>query len=189
MCPKKGNIMPELTFTTTLAELDASVLEKLKDLFTGQAIFQIHISNVPDETAYLLSTQSNRESLKRSLEQFKAADFVQKTEEELGIAWSNLPKKPGNTTYYLSRWTGDLVRHLLQISLWRIKWRLILLNYFRADKSVSENMDKISRPYQDELLKALSNPIEAAAYLNAALDEGSSELFVLALQRDFWNSF
>lgn len=43
-------------------------------------------------------------------------------------------------------------------------------------------MNKISRPYQDELLQALMNPEEAAAYLNAALDDGSSELFILALQ-------
>lgn len=43
-------------------------------------------------------------------------------------------------------------------------------------------MDKVSRPYQDELLKALTNPVEAAEYLNAALDEGSSDLFLLALQ-------
>jgi len=43
-------------------------------------------------------------------------------------------------------------------------------------------MDNISRPYQAELSKALTNPIEAAAYLNAALDEGSSDLFILALQ-------
>ncbi len=43
-------------------------------------------------------------------------------------------------------------------------------------------MHKVSRPYQDELLKALTDPVEAAAYLNTALDEGSSELFLLALQ-------
>lgn len=43
-------------------------------------------------------------------------------------------------------------------------------------------MNNASRLYQDELLQALTNPVEAAAYLNAALDEGSSELFILALQ-------
>ncbi|GAK54209.1 hypothetical protein U14_05488 [Candidatus Moduliflexus flocculans] len=43
-------------------------------------------------------------------------------------------------------------------------------------------MNKVSRPYHDELLHALMNPEEAAAYLNAALDEGSSEIFILALQ-------
>jgi hypothetical protein len=77
--------MTELTLKTTLHELDASTLEKLKSLFAGEAVVQITISNIPDETAYLLSTQSNRESLERSLEQFKAGDFVQKTEEELGL--------------------------------------------------------------------------------------------------------
>ncbi len=43
-------------------------------------------------------------------------------------------------------------------------------------------MDTLSRPYQNELLKALTDPEEAAAYLNAALDEGSEELFLLALR-------
>ena len=43
-------------------------------------------------------------------------------------------------------------------------------------------MDNLSRPYQDELLKALTDPEEAAAYLNAAIDEGSEELFLLALR-------
>jgi len=40
----------------------------------------------------------------------------------------------------------------------------------------------IQRPYQDELLKALQDPSEAAAYLNAALESNSDELFFLALQ-------
>ncbi len=43
-------------------------------------------------------------------------------------------------------------------------------------------MSSISRAYQDELLKALADPFEAIAYLNAALDDGSNELFLLALQ-------
>lgn len=43
-------------------------------------------------------------------------------------------------------------------------------------------MDNISRSYQDELLKALTDPVEAAEYLNAAIDEGSTELFIMALQ-------
>ncbi len=43
-------------------------------------------------------------------------------------------------------------------------------------------MDTLSRPYQDELLKSLTDPEEAAAYLNAALDEGAEELFLLALR-------
>jgi len=42
-------------------------------------------------------------------------------------------------------------------------------------------MDNTSRPYQDELLQALTHPDEAAAYLNAALEDGSSDVFMLAL--------
>ncbi|MDA0747598.1 MAG: putative addiction module antidote protein [bacterium] len=43
-------------------------------------------------------------------------------------------------------------------------------------------MSKPSRPYKPELLKALQDPREAAEYLNAALEEDSNELFLLALR-------
>lgn len=43
-------------------------------------------------------------------------------------------------------------------------------------------MREISRFYQAQLIAALKDPIEAAAYLNAAIEEGSVELFLLALQ-------
>ena len=43
-------------------------------------------------------------------------------------------------------------------------------------------MSKLSRPYQDQLLEDLKDPEEAASYLDAALEEGSNELFLLALQ-------
>ena len=43
-------------------------------------------------------------------------------------------------------------------------------------------MKKASRPYKSELLKALQDPAEAAEYLNAALEEDSNELFLLALR-------
>ena len=43
-------------------------------------------------------------------------------------------------------------------------------------------MSKASRPYRPELLKALQDPAEAAEYLNAALEENSNELFLLALR-------
>jgi probable addiction module antidote protein len=41
---------------------------------------------------------------------------------------------------------------------------------------------KISRDYKEGLLKSLKNPAEAAAYLNAALEDGSQEVFLLALK-------
>jgi hypothetical protein len=77
--------MTEVTLKTTLHELDASVVERLKSLFTSDAVVHITISNVSDETDYLLSTQKNRQALARSLEQFKAGEFVQKTVEDLVI--------------------------------------------------------------------------------------------------------
>ena len=36
--------------------------------------------------------------------------------------------------------------------------------------------------YQQVLIEALKNPEEAAAYLNAALEEGDRETFLLALR-------
>jgi probable addiction module antidote protein len=43
-------------------------------------------------------------------------------------------------------------------------------------------MSTVSRPYKPELLKALLDPTEAAEYLNAALEEDSNELFLMALR-------
>ena len=39
-----------------------------------------------------------------------------------------------------------------------------------------------SRPYQEHLKEAFADPLEAAGYLNAALEDGDKELFLLALR-------
>ena len=39
-----------------------------------------------------------------------------------------------------------------------------------------------SKPYQPELIKSLSDPREAAEYLNAALEDGDPEALLLALR-------
>ena len=41
---------------------------------------------------------------------------------------------------------------------------------------------KITTTYQEDLIEALKDPREAAAYLNAAIEEGDRELFLLALR-------
>ncbi len=43
-------------------------------------------------------------------------------------------------------------------------------------------MNKSTVSYRDELIKDLSDPAEAAAYLNAALEDGSQEIFLMALR-------
>lgn len=43
-------------------------------------------------------------------------------------------------------------------------------------------MDRLTKDYRDILLEVLQDPEEAAAYLTAALDEGDSATFVLALR-------
>ena len=39
-----------------------------------------------------------------------------------------------------------------------------------------------SRPYSEHLKEAFADPIEAAGYLNVALEDGNKELFLLALR-------
>ena len=39
-----------------------------------------------------------------------------------------------------------------------------------------------SKSYQENLLKALEDPLEAQAYLNAALEDDNPEVFLLALK-------
>lgn len=41
---------------------------------------------------------------------------------------------------------------------------------------------KRTRSYQDYLIQSLKDPSEATAYLNAALEDGDEEIFLLALR-------
>ena len=43
-------------------------------------------------------------------------------------------------------------------------------------------MPKLTKSYQEALLQALQNPQEAAEYLTAALEDGDSAVFLLALR-------
>jgi probable addiction module antidote protein len=43
-------------------------------------------------------------------------------------------------------------------------------------------MAKSTTSYQKDLIEALKDPCEAAAYLNAAIEEGDREVFLLALR-------
>jgi len=43
-------------------------------------------------------------------------------------------------------------------------------------------MSKASRPYKESLLEDLKDPNEAAEYLTAALEDGSLDVFLLALR-------
>jgi len=40
----------------------------------------------------------------------------------------------------------------------------------------------ISKPYRDSLIEALGDPVEAAAYLDAALEAGDRPAFLLAIR-------
>ena len=41
---------------------------------------------------------------------------------------------------------------------------------------------KRTRDYQETLIKGLKDPLEAAEYLNAALEQGDQEMFLVALR-------
>jgi probable addiction module antidote protein len=43
-------------------------------------------------------------------------------------------------------------------------------------------MNRASRPYKESLLEDLKDPNEAAEYLTAALEDGSPDVFLLALR-------
>lgn len=43
-------------------------------------------------------------------------------------------------------------------------------------------MSKLTADYEKSLFEDLRNPEEAAAYLNAALEDGSQEIFLMALR-------
>jgi hypothetical protein len=75
--------MIRATFKLRLCDLDMEIIEKIKHIFTNDDIVEINVSDDIDESDYLLSTPANRESLKRSLEQFKNRQFVAKQVSEL----------------------------------------------------------------------------------------------------------
>jgi probable addiction module antidote protein len=43
-------------------------------------------------------------------------------------------------------------------------------------------MNKLTEKYENNLRKDLQDPVEAAEYLNAALEDGSQEVFLMALK-------
>ena len=43
-------------------------------------------------------------------------------------------------------------------------------------------MEKVTEKYENNLQKDLLDPVEAAEYLNAALEDGSQEVFLMALK-------
>ncbi len=75
--------MIRANFTIRLNELDAELIKKLKSFFRDDNIVEINVFDEVDETQYLFSTEANRESLYRSLEEFNKREFVHKQSHEL----------------------------------------------------------------------------------------------------------
>jgi probable addiction module antidote protein len=61
-----------------------------------------------------------------------------------------------------------------------------ILTYVKAERHTSKITRGVTmtrtRIYKDDLLKALTDPIEAREYLNAALEDENPEVFLLALK-------
>ena len=74
--------MIRANFRLKLSELDADLIERLKGVFKNDNIVEINVFDELDETEYLFSTAANRESLYRSLDQFKKSEFVTKHADE-----------------------------------------------------------------------------------------------------------
>jgi hypothetical protein len=77
--------MIRANFTLRLNELDTGLIESLKSHFSQDKVIEINILDDQDETEYLLSTSSNRESILRSLDQLKRNDIISKSSHDLGI--------------------------------------------------------------------------------------------------------
>lgn len=75
--------MIRANFTMRLNELDADLIERLKGFFKDDLIVEINVLDEVEETQYLFSTAANRESLYRSLDQFKRGEFIRKQLSEL----------------------------------------------------------------------------------------------------------
>lgn len=80
-----GVIMIRANFTMKLNDLDAGLIEKLKSIFNDDKLIEISVLDDRDETEYLLSTSTNRESILRSLDQLKHHDIMSKSPHDLDI--------------------------------------------------------------------------------------------------------
>ena len=56
------------------------------------------------------------------------------------------------------------------------------LREFLTETEMSPLMNKLTASYREELIRDLADPAEAASYLNAALEDGSQEIFLMALR-------
>lgn len=73
----------QATFSLPIDTLSNDFIQKLKTLFSQNAMVEIKVSEITDETDYLLSTPENRASLERSLNQLQENQVVIKTIDEL----------------------------------------------------------------------------------------------------------
>jgi antitoxin YefM len=70
------------TFRMDASELNSSFLQKLQTLFEDKKLV-ITVEEEMDETEYLLSSEENRVSLQKSMEQLRNGDLIQVSLEDL----------------------------------------------------------------------------------------------------------
>lgn len=82
---KKESIM-QVAYQLNVNELDVNFLELIKTLFKNKTLYINISTEVEDETAYLLSTQANRERLLNSINniEHKKERLIHRNIEDLG---------------------------------------------------------------------------------------------------------
>jgi len=75
----------EATLNLSIDNFSVDFVEKIKNMFDKNAVIEIKISEMQDETEYLFSTTPNQEAIERSLQQIKQNEFIHKTIGELTI--------------------------------------------------------------------------------------------------------
>lgn len=71
----------QATFKLNIEQLNNEFIKKIKNIYKNKAKVEIYVNDELDETDYLLSTENNRESLQKSLDELKSAQTVIKSED------------------------------------------------------------------------------------------------------------
>lgn len=76
----------QVAYQLNVNELDVNFLESIKTLFKNKTLYINISTEVEDETAYLLSTQANRERLLNSINniEHKKERLIHRNIEDLG---------------------------------------------------------------------------------------------------------
>jgi hypothetical protein len=75
----------EAIFKTTAQDITFEYFEKIKSLFSKNSYVEFRFVEIDDETEYLLSSEENKKTLQKSIQQLKDNNLLKKTIEELEL--------------------------------------------------------------------------------------------------------